>query len=501
MEISIDRQEQTPIYQQIVRRIRELIMTGALPQGSMLPPERTLARQLGVNRSTVLSAYRELKADDLVDAHVGRGTVVVAPPAVKTAAPARSLPWQQMFREVSGRAQDTLIRDLLAMMERPDAISFSIGLPSPDLMPMDAYRRTLDELVAEIGSSLVMHVPTEGHTPLRETMCSWMAARGVASNPSEILIMSGSQQGLDLIARALLSPGDTIIIEEPSYFGALQVFRSARVRFVGVPVDDQGMRMDLLAAALERHKPKLIYTLPTFQNPSGATMSLERRKMLLELAWRHAVPVVEDDPYSELRYEGEHLPSLKALDDRGHVIYSSTFSKILFPGLRLGWLVAPRPVIRQLALAKQSMDLHSNGPGQWVVDRMIRRGIYERHLRTIIGAYGRRRDIMDAALRRDTPDGLTWRTPQGGFYIWCRLPERTDRSRLLAQAAEAGVAFLPGWNCFLDDPASLNIRLNFTFLDEEKIGDGVARLLEAVRRVSSKHHISSRMEAGLPPIV
>ncbi len=235
-----------------------------------------------------------------------------------------------------------------------------------------------------------------------------------------MLILSGSQQGLDLAARALVNPGDTVVVEEPSYFGALQVFRSARARLVGVPIDEAGLRTDILARVLEHVRPTLIYTLPTFQNPSGAVMSLARRRELLTLAARHGVPVLEDDPYSELRYEGTMVPSLKALDGDGLVLHLGTFSKVLFPGLRLGWLVAPRPVVRRLALLKQAMDLHSNTPGQYVLERFIRRSLMNEHLHRLRRAYTQRRNAMEEALRRHTDAGVTWRKPSGGFYFWCR---------------------------------------------------------------------------------
>ena len=503
MDIAIDRKSNVPIYAQIKRQLKEMIFSGALPQGFMLPPERRLAAALGVNRSTVLNAYRELKADGLVAAHVGRGTIVLPRSGMdaKSVGVADPLPWRQLFRELPAGAQDPLIRNLLELTERKDVISLSIGLPSPSALPMGAFRELTDDIVEEIGSPALLHCPTEGHTPLRETINRWLATRGILCSPAEVLILSGSQQGLDLAARAFLEPGDKVIIEEPSYIGALQVFRNAKVRLIGVPTDENGMRTDILEILLERQRPKLIYTLPTFQNPSGAVLSPDRRRHLLELAYRYRVPVLEDDTYSELRYEGEPLPSLKAMDKHGYVLYLSTFSKVLFPGLRIGWLVAPKPVVHQFALLKQAADLHSNSIGQFVLDRFIKRGLFESHLEGTRKLYAGKRDAMHQALSSGRSQGMEWKKPKGGFYIWCRLTDRVDRSQLLSGAVNAGVSFLPGWSCFADEPGDTFLRLNFSYPTLEQISEGIARLKQIVRRLSSLPKAQVFEEVGTPPIV
>ncbi len=502
MEISIDRTTQTPIYLQVARQIRTAILSGALPAGFRLPPERRLARSLGINRSTVLNAYDELKADGLVEAHVGRGTIVMAlQPTSQSPEPPPAMPWRQIFRSGPPRSLDPMLRDLLELTERDDVISLSIGLPAPELIPAGEYNRVLDELTRQHGAPLFLHCPTEGHTSLRTTLSRWLVQRGICCDPADVLILSGSQQGLDLAARVFLNPGDAVIVEEPSYFGALQVFRGAQARLIGVPIDGDGMRTDILATILEHQKPKLIYTLPTFQNPSGTVMSLERRRQLLDLAARYQVPVLEDDPYSELIYDGDPLPSLKALDRHGIVVYLGTFSKILFPGLRIGWLVAPRPVTRQFALVKQSADLHSNTPAQWVLDQFIRDGIYDRHIRRLRTEYAHRRDVMDAALQRLAPDGLIWETPRGGFYFWCRLPDGIDRFRLVSRAAETGVSVLPGWACYPEEPGESYLRLNFSHLPPDDLEEGVSRLMSAVRDAIHRVEEAAVREIGTLPIV
>jgi len=502
MEISIDRTSSVPIYLQISRQIRDLITTGKLPAGFRLPPERRLAQALGVNRSTVLAAYQELRADALIDAHVGRGTTVLPPEDVPDGnAGGPGLPWRQLFGAGASSAQDPLVRDLLQFTERDDAISLSFGMPAPELLPFEALRAVMAEVLAEAGPSVLLHCPTEGHTPLREALARMMAARGVRCSSAEVLVLSGSQQGLDLAARTFLDPGDIVVVEQPSFFGALQVFRAARARLVGVPTDEHGMRTDVLETLLTRFRPKLIYTLPTFQNPSGTVLPPERRQHLLALARRFQVPILEDDPYSELRYEGEAQPSLKALDETDGVLYLSTFSKLLFPGMRLGFLVGPRPVVQQFALAKQAADLHSTTPGQWVLERVIQRGLMSAHVRAVRESYRRRRDAMDAALRAGAVPGLTWQRPQGGFYVWCRLPAGIRASRLLTRAAEAGVSYLPGRPCFVDEPPAEYIRLNFSYPNESRIREGVARLLEAIRQEAGHARTEPLEAASTRPIV
>jgi DNA-binding transcriptional MocR family regulator len=501
VDIAVDRASPTPIYLQIQSRIRELILTGELPPGFRLPPERRLADALAVNRSTVLAAYRELKAEGLLDAHVGRGTVVLAqrygtPPA----APTGELVWRQLFRP-DAVTQDPLVRDLLDLSERPGLISLAAGLPAPELVPMEVLHRLLAESLERVGPDVMLHSPTEGLTVLREAIADLVHTRGIDVSAGDVLVLSGSQQGIDLVARVLLEPGDVVVVEQPSFFGALQVFRAAQARLIGVPIDDDGMRPDALEAVLQRYRPKLIYTLPSFQNPSSALLSPARRQLLLELAYRYQVPVLEDDPYSELAYEGSPPLPLRALDRAGQVMYLSTFSKLLFPGLRLGWIVAPQVMLRQLILAKQVVDLHSNTPGQWLLARFLKDGHYPLHVARARKAYAARRDVVDRSLREAAVPGLSWRRPGGGFYFWCRLPDGTGTGRLLARAAEAGVSFLPGRACFVDDPGAGFVRLNFTFPPAERLAEGVARFVGALRDVVEEPRVAVRAAAGTRPIV
>jgi 2-aminoadipate transaminase len=502
MQISIDRGDNTPIYRQITRQIRDMILSGKLPAGFRLPPERRLANALNVTRTTVVTAYDELKSEGLIDARVGRGTVVLS---AKNPDPARGvsrqLIWSHHFRDEGARHPDPLVRNLLEMSMRPGVISLAVGLPSPQYVPHVLIRSLITEIMQEAGSLVLLQTPTEGHPPLREALARWLTTRGLNCTAEEVLVLSGSQQGLQLAARVFLSPGDTVIVEAPTYFGAIEAFRKAGARLVTVPIDSDGMQVDVLASLLRHHRPQLIYTMPTFQNPSGVVMSLERRRQLLELAGGYGIPILEEDTYAELRYDGTSIPSLKAMDEASAVMNLGTFSKILFPGLRLGWLIAPRQVIRRFALSKQTEDLHSTTLGQWAIERLITAGHLESHLVSIRAAYRNRRDAMGKALEAGIVDDLTWRVPRGGFYFWCELPRNVDRARLSAKAAELAVSFLPGDPCFVDEPSHC-VRLNFTFAPQKDIEEGVVRFLRAVKEsTSTQHQPLDRRDSGTRPIV
>ncbi len=308
-----------------------------------------------------------------------------------------------------------------------------------------------------------------------------MGRRGAPCSPDEILVTNGSQQAIALIAQVLLEPGDCAVVEEPSYFGALNVFRRAQARLLAVPTDRSGMRTDLLEPLLQRYRPKFIYTLPTHQNPSGALLSLERRRQLLELAHRFRVPIVEDDIYRDLSYDGEPPAPLHGLDDAGFVVYVSSFSKVASPGLRLGWVAAPRPLLHRLVQAKQLADLHAPTLSQLLIERLLASEEFPRHIAHLRAAYAARRDAMEAALRAEAPEGVWWTRPAGGFYFWCRLPA-VSPAALLARAGEAHVAYLPGTPCFIHEPSEQWIRLSYSHCPVEQIHEGVARLMRALRR-------------------
>jgi 2-aminoadipate transaminase len=385
----------------------------------------------------------------------------------------------------------SIIRELLKLTEKPDIISFAGGLPAPEVFPVKEFEAATQQVLAEHGSRALQYGTTEGYGPLREYIVQRMSRYGIEAEPENVLITSGSQQALDLIGKILINPGDLILTEQPTYVGAIQAWRAYQAEFATVPIDDEGLRTELLEEALCAG-PKFMYILPNFQNPAGVTLSLKRRMKLLEIADRYGIPIIEDDPYGQLRYEGDHLPSLVALDAqklngrgvsgngmgffRGNVIYLSTFSKTLAPGLRLGWVVAPKEVIKRCVMGKQGMDLHTSTFVQMVAYEVIKDGFLDEHVRHIRRVYRERRDVMLAAMERYFPPEVHWTIPAGGLFLWITLPESLNTTLLLEKAVENKVAYVPG-SAF--DPAgdSLNTaRLNFSNARPENIELGIKRL-------------------------
>ncbi|WP_432667249.1 PLP-dependent aminotransferase family protein [Wukongibacter baidiensis] len=485
MRISINRKVKTPIYLQIKNQIRDMIFSNAIVEGFSLPPERKLAEVLGVNRSTVIKAYQELKADGLIGSHVGKGTVVLPQIFSKSSfdeKQANPMPWYQLFNETTTINNGHIISDIMEVASYKDIISLAGGIPAPDLYPIKEIEGIQSKLFKNHGKDLLLQSPVEGYYPLRESISSLLRNRQIEVSPREVMVLSGSQQGLDFAARIFIRPGDTVIVEEPTFFGAIQLFRAAGARVIGVPIDENGIRTDILEPLLVRHKPKFIYTLPTFQNPSGVTMSLERRYELLNLAYQYQIPILEDDPYGEIRYDGISIPPLKALDRHGYVMYLSTFSKVLCLGLRVGWIVAPQQVLSKFAYLKQITDLHVNTPSQWILDRFIRKGLYEKHIKLIGKEYAFKRNVMIEALERYKVQDIVWNEPEGGYYIWCRLPKNITQTKLIAKASNKGVVYVPGEAFYpYGTQGESYIRLNYTYPSVDQIEEGIKYLMEAVK--------------------
>jgi 2-aminoadipate transaminase len=374
------------------------------------------------------------------------------------------------------------IREILKVTERPEILSFAGGLPAPETFPIDELARAHADVFAREGAAALQYSTTEGFGPLRAWIAERMRARALTVSAEEVLITSGSQQGIDLVARVLLDPGEAVVVENPSYIAALQVFEAHDATFVTVGSDEHGMRIDQLERAIKRTRPRLIYVVPTFQNPKGTTLALERREQLARLAAEHGVAVLEDDPYGELRFSGADVPAVAALDRRSPVIYLSTFSKTLSPGLRLGWVVASAETIRAMTVAKQSCDLHTATLAQRAVARLLETFDYDAHVARICALYRERRDTMLEALERDFPTGTTWTRPDGGLFIWVGVRAGVDTGRLLTEALREGVAFVPGAPFFARSADRNYLRLNFSNRPRELIADGMKRLAAAVAR-------------------
>jgi 2-aminoadipate transaminase len=397
--------------------------------------------------------------------------------------------WDQRYARRTQLIQTSAIREILKLTQAPDIISFAGGLPAPEAFPLEAIREACDFVLSEVGPQALQYFPTEGVIPLRELICDLSAQQGMKVAVDNVLITSGSQQALDLLGKVFINRGDHILVESPSYLGAIQAFNAYGAEYIAVPFDDEGMRADALEEAL-RASPKFIYIVPTFQNPTGVTMSLERRKQVVELADNFGVPIIEDDPYSKLRYEGEHIPTVLALDSQyrgecdeycGNVIYLSTFSKTLAPGMRMAWVTAPVEVIRKMVQCKQGADLHSPTFNQFVAYQAAKNGFLDQYIEKIRAIYGERRKVMLAALEEHFPPSVNWTHPEGGMFLWATLPEGIDAGEILEKAVERKVAFVPGGPFHPNGGGENTMRLNFSNAQPEMIREGIARLGQVLK--------------------
>jgi len=393
--------------------------------------------------------------------------------------------WDQLYAQRTQKMSSSAIREILKLTEQPDVISFAGGLPAPEVFPVQQFAEACQRVLKDSGPQALQYSVTEGYLPLREMIVRFTNRSGMNVTAENVLITSGSQQALDLLGKILIDPGDHILVESPTYLGALQAWTPYGAEYITVPTDKEGMVTDELEPLLQK-RPKFIYALPNFQNPMGVTLTLERRKKLVELADRYGIPIVEDDPYGQLRYEGEHLPSLLTLDDelhkqttpgyRGNVIYLSTFSKTLAPGIRMAWVTAPVSLIRKLVQAKQGADLHTPTFNQMVAYEVGHGGFLDRHIHLIRSVYKERRDIMLAALDSSFPHQMDWTQPQGGLFLWAIAPAGLDTTEVLKHAVEEKVAFVPGAPFHPDGRGQNTMRLNFSNASPENIRDGIARL-------------------------
>ena len=403
-----------------------------------------------------------------------------------------STAWTSRYALRTKGIKGSAIRELLKITQRPEIISFAGGLPAPEVFPVDRFHEACQKVLSTKGASALQYGASEGYEPLREMIAHNMARYGIRANVDNVLITSGSQQALDLIGKLLINSGDRVLVEAPTYLGALQAFNVYGAEYVSVPIDEDGLRTDALENSL-RSGPKFMYVLPNFQNPGGTTLSEGRRHELVLQADKYGIPIVEDDPYGQLRYEGEHLPPLIVIDREnlrrdkeyliGNVIYLSTFSKTLAPGIRLGWIVAPPDVISKFVQLKQGADLHTSTFTQYVAYEVARDGFLDEHVRRIRSIYRERRDVMLQALSDFFPPETTWTHPKGGLFLWVTLPEGIDCERLFRAALQENVAFVPGDSFYARNghPPAAHMRLNFSNAKPEQIREGIRRLSIAVK--------------------
>ena len=498
MLITLDAQLRQPLYIQIRNQIRERIVTGALKVGERLEPSRELAKQLGVHRTTVGNAYADLEAEGLIQGTVGRGTFVspfastLSAPKSASARPSHDFFWDGFFAHEQG--DDSLGR-LMASAFRPGVISFAVTHGSAELSAVDLVRRATDAVLRREGAKILQYGSSEGYVPLKRYLQNRLRRDGIPVELDEILITNGCQQSLDLVRRSLVSAGDSVACENPTYTGLWNVFESTGVRLIGIPVGVEGMDLDFLSAVLEQNKLKMVLASPNFQNPTGQTMPLEARKRLLALAARSQVPVAEDDIYGALRYRGRELPPLKSLDKNGLVIYLNSFSKVGFPGLRVGWVVAVRRVIEHLRWAKQRADLHTNLLGQAVLEELGRRGWLDKLLRRTRKVYERKLGVLRRAAERYFPPDATCLYPEGGMSVWVELQPRLDAADLLVKSQERGVIFAPARYFYFQEARHNAFRLCFTHVTDEQIEKGIGILGELLRVETRKGKAGRRTSA------
>jgi 2-aminoadipate transaminase len=389
--------------------------------------------------------------------------------------------WEKCLAKRTDGMGSSIIREILKYAQQPDIISFAGGLPAPELFPVQDVQEACRHVLEHKGAEALQYSVTEGYPPLKGYLVEKVRKYGVLVEESNILLTNGSQQALDLIGKIFIDPGDVILTEAPTYLGGLQAFGAYQARYVTVPLDDDGMQVDKVEDILAKEPVKFIYVLPNFHNPAGVTLSYERRLKLVELAAKYGVFIVEDDPYGALRFEGEDITPLYALH-KENVLYLSTFSKTLSPGIRLGWIAAPAEIIARLVQAKQGTDLHTSTFIQMIAHNVCQRGLIH-HVQRIRQVYKERRDIMLASMEKHFPEGVTWTRPQGGLFLWVTLPEHVDTAEFLQVALEEKVAFVPGFAFYPGGGGGKNsMRLNFSNAGPEMIEEGIKRLGRALIR-------------------
>ncbi|NMM98754.1 PLP-dependent aminotransferase family protein [Bifidobacterium olomucense] len=542
MQLQLNRRSSVPMYRQLATQLREQIISGELAEGYRLPPERELAARLEVNRTTVLQAYQQLKDEGLIASKVGKGTFVLPQaiaPTLSASSEQASLtspisaaipnigssahtqvqvmrrvssldhvepivvrpPWSVLFSDYSNRFTYHDIASAERAQRGDTVIDFATGSPNPDDIPDDLLRSVSIEAFASHEFDGQPESPIEGFEELRALLAEHMRARGVQCDVHNVMVLSGSEQGIDLCVRAFVNPGDCVLVEQSTFFPALQAFRSADARIIGVPVDEHGMRTDLLDGYCARYHPKLIYTIPTFQNPTGTTMPAARRRELIDVARRYQCLIIEDDAYGELWYgkdsdsstrrktdvdtgvsarqESRPVP-LKGMENAGYVMYLSTFSKTVTSGLRTGWIVADPHVIDRLAALRRMVDQHTSTSSQRICLELLKEGRISEHVRKLTAAYRERRDTAAEALKRFAPVGTHWIVPEGGYYIWVALPEGVRSLDVLDVCRAKGVTFMPGGVFDVDEMDDSHIRLNFVRPAVNDIRQGIRIIGETV---------------------
>jgi 2-aminoadipate transaminase len=503
LPLHLQPESHIPLYVQLRDQIRALVHSGELRAGDRIPASRELAIHLGVHRTTVANAYAELEAEGLIQGHVGRGTFICGSPVKQFTPPPRAngnggpMRWEALFADE--RAEEGLSR---LVPEIPHgAIAFTDARPSEEFFAVEDFRRCVNSVLRAEGRKLLRLGSTDGYEPLKRALIEMFQEEGMSVRNEQLLVTDGCQQAIDLICKAFLRPGDSVAIENPAYPGAISVLAGARVRTLAVPVEANakrngyaGIDLDALETVLTQNRVKFLMITPDFHNPTGTSLPLAERKRLLEIASHYQIPIIEDAIYGRVRLRGSAVPPLKALDHSGTVIQIDSFSKIAFPGLRVGWCIGAESAIERLRLVKQATDLHTDQLAQAALAEFLRRGYLKRHNEKMKKVYRERLEAMEQALEKYMPEGCSWTRPDGGMSLWVTLPAGFDAAELLIHLRERGVLFVPGRYFYVQNPQPNTMRLGFASLDEKKILKGVQTLGELLEVEFDKRQRGARYE-------
>lgn len=502
MVFDLDRHNGAPLYRQIKERILSRIEDGTLRPSDRLPATRDLARALGVNRNTVVKAYEELEVEGKVRSGVGQGTFVAEyARGVPKPPPAESVPpadfeglWSQASRWHEGPESSRLFFQVSHLHEA-GVTALSSSLPDKTLFPMREFRNCAYYALQKYGADLLDLGSSQGFVPFLDYLPKYLLRHGMDVRPADLIVTSGIQQGIDLVSRALVNAGDTVLTEEFTYPWALTVFRSLGADVAGIPIDHHGMKVEVLEQVLASRKPKLIYTIPTFHNPTGTTLSLERRRRLLELAAAHKVPILEDHYANDLRLDGPELLPLAALDRRGWVIAVGSLSKVLFHGLRVGWISTPvEPLRRRLISLKQTADLQTSYLVQGIILEFMLRGYLEKYLKRRLAQLRSRREAVRRALADYMPESAWWYEVDGGVCYWLNLPAPVRADEVLIESRKRGVVFAPKHLFAVNPSANDALRVGFTDLPEEQARNGIRIIGQVVRKALATRQPPSVLE-------
>ncbi len=486
ISIALEREGEEPIYRQLIRHIKMQIESGSLPAGTRLPASRDLARQLNISRISVVNAYAELRAEGYLSAHAGRGTFVSRESTGSNGSTPK--PDENSSGGETPIPGDRSLRDMMRLARKPGVISFSQGAPPKEFFPVYYLKDAINTVLDRDGTDALAYEATEGYKPLRTAVRDYVSALGIMCSTDNVLITGGAQQGIDLVVQSLVSEGETIVTSNPTYLGMIDIARARRVQLHGIPMDEHGIKLDALEHYIIDHQPRLIYIMPTFHNPTGNVMPLHRRRQLLNIANEYKIPVVEDGVYHELRFEGESLPPLKALDESGIVIHVSGFTKNLLPGMRVGYIITNNQHYERLVRVKHAADISTPGLNQRAIHMLLERGVMTSQLERNNRELKRRRDAALESAQKFLPPGTYWNHPEGGLYLWAELPKMgPTATELYVSAIQQGVAYAIGTVFYTNNCGRHRMRLNYAAHPPETTAEGFRRLGRAWRDLAADY--------------